>query len=247
MKLKLKNDELFVRKVVTGEIVRAEVGRPLVAVVSTDAIDSYGDIIHQGPSDKGAGWRLERFNNAPRIFWLHNPERPNLGKGRAWLEENRLLVEVAFDMKDAFAADLDRKYREGYLSEWSVGFRALKREPRGEGYGGEHFWEQVLLENSAVNRGANPETDTISKAMLSGLPVDDIDECETSEIALLKAELQDYRAELEARVRAIESHIMRQTRESEERAEELRRREAEEAQAIIGRMNETLDKIVAKQ
>ena len=244
MKLKLTGGDLYVRKVFAGDVVQREDGKPLVAIVSTDAVDSYGDIIHQGPTDKGRGWMLDRFNKSPRTYWMHDPTIPNLvtSASRAYLEASALMYSPAFDMPDAFAAELDRKYRANVLSEWSVGFRANVREPRGEGFFGEHFWEQTLMEVSAVNRGANPDTDTIAKGL--GVLPEEIDDQESGAIALLKAELADYRAEFEQRLRAIEGSIMRGAREADEA---LAASDRETLSNIMKRMNGTLEKIEVRQ
>jgi hypothetical protein len=244
MKLKLKGGDLYVRKVFTGEVIERADGKPLVAIVSTEAVDSYGDIIHQGPTDKGRGWMLDRFNKSPRTYWMHDPTIPNLvtSESRAWLDTAGLMFSPAFDMPDTFAAELDRKYRANVLSEWSVGFRAVVRDPRGEGVFGEHFWEQTLMEVSAVNRGANPDTDTIAKGL--GFFPEDIDDQEISAIALLKSELADYRAEFEQRLRAIEGSLMRGSREADDA---LAASDKETLDRIMQRMNGTLDKIEVRQ
>lgn len=244
MKLKLRGGDLYVRKVYQGEIVQREDGKPLVAIVSTEAEDSYGDIIHQGPTDKGRGWILDRFNAKPRTYWMHDPMLPNLvtSASRAYLAPEGLLYAPMFDMPDPFAAELDRKYRADVLSEWSVGFTAKKREPRGEGYFGEHFWEQILGEVSAVNRGANPDTDTIAKGL--GVRPEEIDDQESGAIALLKAEMADYREEVDRRLREIEASVMRGAREREDA---LAAHDQEAIAALLRRMDGALGQIVALQ
>ncbi len=214
MKIKLKGGGEFVVKTVTTQLVQREDGKPLVAVVSTPAVDSYGDIIHQGPNEKGKGWVLERFNQNPRIYWMHDPFRPNLAMAKAWVDNDALMHEIRFDVRDSFAAELDRKYREGFLSEWSVGFKPITKSPVGEGaFSGEHYWEQLLVETSSVNRGANPDTATVSKALL--LEPEQIDDEDSDVVALLKAEIADYREELNQRLRAIEAALMKGAQRNE--------------------------------
>lgn len=239
MRIKLKDGSHYVTKTVVGTIAQREDGKPLVAIVSTEDVDSYGDVIMQGPNERGKGWLLDRFNKAPRIYWMHDPFTPNLAAARAWVENKRLMLEVGFDMADPFASGLDRKYRAGYLSEWSVGFRSIVEGPRAEGERGLFFYEQELRETSAVNRGANPSTDTISKC--AGLEISEIDDQESSELRLLKAELQDYRDEIDGRLREIESAIMRGARE----ASEARAEKEQEAIAVLNQRTDALFKTIA--
>jgi len=183
------------RKVWTGKVIDAPKDKPIVAVVSTQEPDLVGDVIYQGPNDKGKGWVLDGYNGRGRVYWMHDPFRPNLGKAQAQVDGGRLLLHVKFDPKDEFAAEIDRKYREGYLSEWSVGFMPSEGKYEKNKHGGYDFFEQRLDEVSAVNQGAHPGTATLSKSL--------------HEIADHAAEIRSMIDGFERRLREVEAAVMR--------------------------------------
>jgi len=188
------------RKVFTGELVKSDADKPIVAIVSTEQVDLAGDVIVQGANEAGMGWVLDDFNRRGRIYWMHDPMRPNLAKARARVENGRLLLDVEFDKKDQFASEIERKYRDGFLTEWSVGFRPVKYTEND--HGGYTFFEQVLDEVSAVNQGMNPGTATVAKAYGDW----------ADRAAEVKAILDGY----EQRLREVEGAIMRASRTGDE-------------------------------
>lgn len=187
------------RKLFTGKVLEAGQGKPIVAVVSTEQPDYIGDVMIQGENERGKGWLLDDFNSRGRVYWMHDPFRPNLAKASAKVDGKQLLLSVEFDMADPFAADLDRKYREGYLTEWSVGFKATVMDTDNE-TGGATFYEQELYEVSAVNQGMNPGTGVISKAFTEYI------------------EAADRFKEFDNRLREVEAIIMRGETERDEKA-----------------------------
>jgi hypothetical protein len=132
------------------------------------------------------------------------------------VDGDRLLLKVQFDMSDDFAADLDRKYREGYLDEWSVGFWPSEGKYAENDHGGLDFYEQRLDEVSAVNQGMNPNTATVSKAY--------------HEYMDAASELRGIIDGYESRLREVEACVMRMTSELE--AKMLADRLAEMTEAI---------------
>lgn len=132
----------------------------LVAVIgSTASVDRYGEIIDQG------SWDLKHFKKNPVILWAHNltlgEDRPPIGKAvKVGVKEDKLVFNIQFDMADPFAADIFRKYKEGYLSAFSVGFipHTIQRfDENGEQLEAPVLKDNELLELSAVPVPANPE------------------------------------------------------------------------------------------
>lgn len=78
---------------------------------------------------------LERFEANPVVMYGHSyGGRENLPIGRAdgtWIEGDSLLMDVTFDKGDAFAAEVDRKFREGFLNTFSIGFDAYDIDESG--------------------------------------------------------------------------------------------------------------------
>ena len=153
------------RKVMACTVVEKAAGKPLVALVSCPTADYVGDIIKSMPNERGKGWLVDDFNKrGGRINWMHDVFRPNLAKAKARPSEDGLVLEVDFDLKDSFAAELDRKFREGFLDEWSVGFYGVEGKAEANDMGGRTFYEAKLSEVSAVNTGMHPETQTLAKS-----------------------------------------------------------------------------------
>jgi len=100
-----------------------------------------------------ARFQLGAFERNPVMLWQHGrePTRGVLPVGR-WqnLERtpDRITGEAVFDMGDPFAADLARKYREGYLNAVSVSW--LPQQTR-------DGWQYEMLEASAVSVPADPD------------------------------------------------------------------------------------------
>jgi len=185
----------------------------IIAIVSSESVDSYGDIIRQKPSDKGGGWQLKRFNKSPVMLWAHDIMRPSLGGGAATLGEHKdlgdvLLFRPDFDQEDPIAEVIEGKVRRNVISETSVGFVSLIDEKMSDG--GYEFFEQELLEISWVNRGANPDTATFVKSIFDTrddlarlIPTND-----DNEIEELKNAITDLTNEMNERMREIERVII---------------------------------------
>lgn len=105
-----------------------------------------------------SGARLDRFRANPVVLFDHRYRgRDNLPIGRATAVEvagERLMIDVTFDRADPFAAEVERKYRDGFLNAVSIGFEVHEFEDQ-KGKGGGFFFGGVatdweLLELSAV-------------------------------------------------------------------------------------------------
>lgn len=123
-----------------------------VAIASDGVVDRHGEVIDQ------AGWDFKNFKKNPVFLWSHNSgmgeARPPIGKvKKLWFEgsgkKQRLMFQPQFDLEDSFAKDIYRKYRDGFLNAFSVGFIPLEAENN-------TYTKSELLEISAVPIPANP-------------------------------------------------------------------------------------------
>jgi hypothetical protein len=207
-----------------SEVVTDPVTKRMVAMVSTESVDSDGDIIHQGKNKKGAGWVLDRFNKSPLMTWMHDTYRPNIGapEVRAKLGSGDngkalYLDPFAFDVGDDFAMEIAGKYARGVLSETSVGFigNVWDWMMKGDMPTGREYFEQELIEVAAVNRGANPDTTTAIKAgMMARMLVQPkvakaIETGGDSELRELKQLIADMEDDFEARLTILSNEVKR--------------------------------------
>lgn len=166
-----------------AEVTKSEEDGVVEAVVaSTSVLDRQGDVIEQD------GWDLKNFKKNPVILWGHNvmEERPPIGRAeKVWIEgagkSAKLMFKAKFDMADAFAAEIYRKVKDGFLSMVSVGFLPIDWEKmKGEEdnfFGGNRFTKQELLEVSFVPVPANPQAAVQIRSMkLNGHGVEPIEE-----------------------------------------------------------------------
>lgn len=66
------------------------------------------------------GLDLGRYQSNPVVMWCHDMTSPPIGRGVASIEGDRLMLDVEFDMADPFAAEIDGKYRRGFLNAVSM-------------------------------------------------------------------------------------------------------------------------------
>ena len=89
------------------------------------------------------------------VPWAHDYTRPPVGKvTQIKVVGGQLIADIEFDADNAFASDIARQYRDGYLNAVSVGFRPLEAEARSRAEGrdvrGVRYKRAELLEISAV-------------------------------------------------------------------------------------------------
>lgn len=181
---------------------------PIVLLISTEAIDSDGDIIHQRRSKKGSGWVLKRFNGGPVVTWQHNMWEPNLsGKDTKAKVGNHprkgpslFLNPLMFDDGDPFAMSLDGKIRRDVIKESSVSFKTIEKEARRTDEGRTIGWDiygAELYEVAIANRGANPETEVLAKRMMARPDLaGTVEGSGSAEIEELKAEIENLHDEI---------------------------------------------------
>lgn len=165
----------IVYRTITDEVRKAEDkdSRRVTFVASDGTRDSAGTVLNQ------SGWSLDRFNKNGVIGYQHNVyggygDNPDnvIGKGRAYVEGGKLLVDVDFEPREIneLADKIYQKILFGSLKAVSVGFL-----PQGKGKWGKgeesldgdkptyYYAGQELLEVSVVNIPANPNA--IKKAL----------------------------------------------------------------------------------
>jgi HK97 family phage prohead protease len=141
-----------------------------LAVGSTEDEDRDKDIV------RVAGWDLKNFKNNPVLPWSHNYYEPPVGKAisiKKDKKKKKLIFKAQFDADDPKAVAIFNKYKNGYLSTFSVGFMGIDFEWRDEEnrwYGGKEFTKQELLEISPVTVPANPNANMDVRSITDDLP-----------------------------------------------------------------------------
>lgn len=152
--------EIFTRVSQAG----TQSGERRMTFVASDATrDSYGTVLLPD------GWELDRFNKNPIIGYMHDVHYASdpdavIGKGRAYVEDERLMVDVEFEPEgmNEKADKVWKKLEFGTLNAVSVGFAALEgRWGEGEEGPGKknetyYYTRMDLLEVSVVAIPANP-------------------------------------------------------------------------------------------
>lgn len=149
-----------IRRAFSGSVIKSiDVDkRQIEFIISTAAVDRYGDIVEV------SGWDLKAYKANPVVLFGHNSSIPPIGKAiKTWKDGDALRSIAEFMPQDisAFAHSIFRMYQEKFLRAVSVGFKPLKWERMKDEEGNEtwayRFFKQELLEFSAVPIPANPE------------------------------------------------------------------------------------------
>lgn len=140
--------------------------RTITFVASDGSRDSAHTVLNQD------GWKLDRFNKNPIIGYNHdiyggwggNDVDKVIGKGRAYVEDGKLMVDITFEPKEIneLAEKVFQKILFGSLNAVSVGFLPVGKgawgkgnEAPGEANETYYYAGQELLEISVVNIPAN--------------------------------------------------------------------------------------------
>lgn len=152
-----------------------------------------------------SGARLDRFRANPIIGYGHSYfGRESLPIGRSPKAEvtgKRLMIDVDFDRDDAFAAEVERKYRKRFLNAGSIGFAVHEWEdPKTQNYwvGGVAIdWELYEFSMVPLPMDANAVVDSgraVDGALLNSLR-GLLDRLDASAIAGLRALLDSVGAD----------------------------------------------------
>lgn len=132
-----------------------------LCIISDSTVDRHGDKID------AKGWDFKNFKKNPVFLWSHNSgmdeNRPAIGKIKdVYEKDGKIFFVPKFDMNDEFAADIHRKYKEGFLNAFSIGFMPLEWSETDTGY---NFKRIEALEFSGVNVPANAHALVVLREM----------------------------------------------------------------------------------
>ena len=129
------------------EIRSAEPGSPMKFVATTSGVKRDGlDLRIEGVD-------VSNFERNPVFLWAHNYSMPPLGKvTKIRRLKNRIEMWVVFDQKDEFAVEIERKYRDGFLTAVSIGWIILEFERAAE----EDEARYVVLRSDLLDLSAVP-------------------------------------------------------------------------------------------
>lgn len=143
----------------------ADADAPLVVRMFTPGIVNRNGIQHAPGSMSTAN-----FMENPVLLYNHNDSRPPIGKvAQITKDGDKLNAELEFDKSDAFALEIERKMRQGYLNGVSIGYDVKEaKEMRGEEYDDMLFpplevLSSDLIELSVTPTPANPSALTLRK------------------------------------------------------------------------------------
>ena len=135
----------FLRAFLAGQPA-GDPGQAIRFIASTDGIKRDGLALRH---DR---WMLENYRRNPVVLWAHDYSGRTLPIGRAVVDVDgaarALVTDISFDQDDAFARQVEAKYRGGYLHAVSVGWNNTKRGP--------DTWHE-LLDISAVPVPGDPD------------------------------------------------------------------------------------------
>lgn len=107
-------------------------------------------------------WRVDNYRLNPAVTWVHDfgGERLPIGRGEVTIEETpsgeALKASIIFDVADPFAAEVDRKYRAGYLHAVSVSWDDVDEDGIPVRNSGKKAVAHDLLEIAAVPVPGDP-------------------------------------------------------------------------------------------
>jgi HK97 family phage prohead protease len=137
--------------------------RTIEAVVSTNSIDRDGEIVEPKAFEE----RIATFKRNPVVLWNHDPFQPPIGKVTdLQIGASKMEAKIAFRPagESEIADNVFLAFKGGFLTSFSIGFRAFKVEETKDGAGKPlplKIVDAELFEISAVTIPAN--TDAIGK------------------------------------------------------------------------------------
>jgi len=114
------------------------------------------------------GWQLDAYNANPVILVNHDDWMLSIGKGKAFVDGDALMVEIEFDQDDELARRVEKKVEGGFMNAVSV--RYLMHDYRDNERGGYDSDAHELLEISIVTIPGNQRA--VRAKSLKGVDVD---------------------------------------------------------------------------
>lgn len=108
-------------------------------------------------------WRTDRYQRNPVVTWVHDfmGNRLPIGRGEVRTADTdageEMDVAITFDVADAFAAEVDRKYRSGFLHAVSVSWDDVDEDGVPVRSSGKKAVSHDLLEIAAVPVPGDPD------------------------------------------------------------------------------------------
>jgi HK97 family phage prohead protease len=148
----IKNCTLEVKDVTSDGIVT-------MYVSAFDNIDSDGDVMVKGAYEKTISERGPKGSNRIKQLWQHETWNP-IGVPLE-MEEDSMGLLVRSYISDIRGGDYRKMYKEGIITEHSVGFQTMKEDRMQDA---RYIKEVKLWEYSAVTWGANERTPVLAKS-----------------------------------------------------------------------------------
>lgn len=148
----IKNCTLEVKDVTSDGIVT-------MYVSAFDNIDSDGDVMVKGAYEKTISERGPKGSNRIKQLWQHETWNP-IGVP-VEIEEDSMGLLVRSYISDIRGGDYRKMYKEGIITEHSVGFQTMKEDRMQDA---RYIKEVKLWEYSAVTWGTNERTPVLAKS-----------------------------------------------------------------------------------
>ena len=148
----IKNCTLEVKDVTSDGIVT-------MYVSAFDNIDGDGDVMVKGAYEKTISERGPKGSNRIKQLWQHETWNP-IGVPLE-MEEDSMGLLVRSYISDIRGGDYRKMYKEGIITEHSVGFQTMKEDRMQDA---RYIKEVKLWEYSAVTWGANERTPVLAKS-----------------------------------------------------------------------------------
>lgn len=147
---------MFMRLLRADPAATGEPGSPISFVAATPGKK------RDGYDTAALPWRTDRYAQNPVVTWVHDfgGNRLPIGRGVATVEKTPagevIRAELLFDIADPFAAEIDRKYRAGFLNAVSVSWDDVDEDGVPVRNSGKKAVAHDLLEIAAVPVPGDP-------------------------------------------------------------------------------------------